>query len=198
MSMSWRSLLSAYTDLLKRRPIATNAAQGAFLCAGGDAAAQAIERRPGEGGASTSDAPFESRRCASAAVVGTAFSALIYPNVYRLLDARWPEATLRAVVSKSLAEVATLGTFGNAGSIGSRVLLEGAGCAAARDQVTREMFFVLRNELRIWLPWNVFMFAFVPPFLRPGSTMFVEAGWTTYLSVVAHRQTEPTVEGVYR
>ena len=197
--MPWRALLSAYSDLLKRRPFATNAAQGAFLCAGGDAAAQAIERWPGDGSASTSTTGFEGRRCASAAIVGTAFSALIYPTVYRLLDARWPAATLRAVISKSLAEVATLGTFGNAGSIGCRVLLEGDGCATACDQISREMFFVLKNELRIWLPWNVLMFAFVPSHLRPGSTMFVEAGWTTYLSVVAHRQTEPAaVEDAHR
>ncbi|KAL1525378.1 hypothetical protein AB1Y20_020238 [Prymnesium parvum] len=178
-----------YSSLLRSWPVSTNAVQGAVLCAVGDIGAQILERR---------DAPdvepstLGVRRCASAAAIGTAFGAFIYPTAYRILDARWPTTSIRTVLMKSVAEVATLGTVGNAFSIGGRVVLEGDGPSAACEQISREMMFVLKNELRLWLPWNVFLFALVPAHLRPGSTMLVEAGWTTYISWVAHRKDAAT------
>ena len=173
-------LAATYSALLKRRPMATNGMQGAVLCGAGDLLAQQLEGQH----------EADSWRCASAAAVGVGFGAFAYPIAYRVLDSRWPGSSMRAVVTKALAEVATLGTVGNAGSIGARGFLEGRGSSAVSTQLWHEMPAVLLNELRVWLPYNVVAFALIPAHLRPGATMLVEACWVTYISLVAHRPHE--------
>jgi hypothetical protein len=98
--------------------------------------------------------------------------------VYRLLDGTWPGTSGRAVVFKSLADIALLGTFGNAASMGLRGTSSTDVCAA--------MPGVLVNEMRVWLPYNLFAFSLIPAHIRPTTTVLLTFGWSTYISHTAH------------
>ena len=155
---------SLWLKQLQRRPVLVNGAQGSVLCAAGDATAQWLESAP------SLDRP----RCVRAAAIGTFFAAIVYPPVYRQLDVVWPGTGVRAVVSKSLSECALLGMFGNATSI----WLRGA-------EPREVMPGVLLNELRVWLPYNLLAFKFVPVHVRPTTTMALTFCWHTYISATA-------------
>ena len=167
-SKMWRRISAAYTSALVHRPITTNGLQGATLGAAGDVLAQAIEESPS----------MSTSRAVRAAAIGGFWSAVLVPAVYRLLDGTWPGTSGRAVVFKSLADIALLGTFGNAASMGLRGTSSTDVCAA--------MPGVLVNEMRVWLPYNLFAFSLIPAHIRPTTTVLLTFGWSTYISHTAH------------
>lgn len=178
-------MLQAWARRLRERPISTNAAQGAVLASLGDASAQWLEARTAA--ARLEPLSFAPQRMLRAAAIGAAFSGCVYPPVYARLDAIWPGTAFGAVVRKSLAECALLGTLGNATSL----LLRGLPASS----VAESMPGVLLNEARVWLPYNLLAFRLIPIHVRPTSTACVTLGWHTYISWLANpaNRAEPEV-----
>jgi hypothetical protein len=167
-----RSLIDAYSRLLRERPIATNTAQGATLAALGDVTAQWLEGRSGD-----------AKRTLRAGCIGAGFAGFVYPPVYARLDALWPGTLWPAVLRKSLTECALLGTFGN----GTSLLLRGL----PPSDVLASMPNVLLNEARVWLPYNLVAFSLVPRHIRPTTTSCLTVGWHTYISWLANDAPRP-------
>ena len=46
-------------------------------------------------------------------------------------------------------------------------------------------FVRLLNEMRVWLPYNLLAFKFVPVHVRPTTTMALTFCWHTYISATA-------------
>jgi hypothetical protein len=145
----------------------------------GDAIAQRLERR-------AETEPVDARRMAGASALGVLFSGFIYPPLYSLLEGVWPGTAVRAVAAKACSDVALLGLFGNATSISGRLLLAGRAPSEVAHNVRETMPSVLVNELRVWLPYNLVAFRFVPTAIRPTTTAFIALAWQVYISWTAH------------
>lgn len=76
--------------------------------------------------------------------------------------------------------------FVNGVSISSRGFFAGRKPNSAVRHVAREMPHVMLNDARVWLPYNMLVFSFVPPYIRPTATSFMEASWQTYISLRSH------------
>ena len=50
---------------------------------------------------------------------------------------------------------------------------------------------MLLNEVRVWLPYNLLAFRFIPINIRPTSTAVVMLGWNVYLSHTSARDIPP-------
>lgn len=169
-----------------------NGVQGGLLGGTGDAIAQRLERRAYEAEG------IDVRRMAGASALGVLFSACIYPPLYALLDGVWPGTTVRAVVAKACSDVVLLGLFGNATSISGRLLLSGRTPSDVTRSVRETMPAVLVNELRVWLPYNLLAFRFVPIAVRPTVTAFISLTWQVYISWTAHAPSRPTATTLLR
>mmetsp|Transcript_506 Transcript_506/g.1667 ORF Transcript_506/g.1667 Transcript_506/m.1667 type:complete len:200 (+) Transcript_506:184-783(+) len=174
-------LVTAWLDALRQRPRLINSGQGALLGGMGDGIAQTIEQRPG-----SSSVKFNLHRLLGAGAIGLIFSGFVYPPFYAVLDARWPGTKLRAVIAKACSDVALLGVFGNAASISGRLLVAGTPQHDILYRLVDSMPSVLFNELRVWLPYNLLAFRFVPTDIRPTSTAFITLCWQVYISWTAH------------
>jgi hypothetical protein len=60
------------------------------------------------------------------------------------------------------------------------------------EHVANELPTVTRNDILVWLPYNMIAFSMVPPMLRPTTTAIMEASWQTYISVRSHDYTTTT------
>ena len=193
-----KSLLTAATTTLKNHPVAVNGATGATLCAGADIIAQRLERsRSG----CEADGRFDRRRFLSAALIGGSFGGFVYPFAYARLDRIWPGSSFVSVLQKSLVEIATVGIFVNSVSMSARgLLVPGRRPDDVVAHVIRELPAITLNDMRVWLPYNLLAFGFIPRFLRPTTTALMEAMWQTYISLRAHDYQVPTreVEGALR
>ena len=168
--------------------VAWNACTGATLCAGSDCIAQVLEQRR----AQKQKPMIDRKRVASAALIGGGFSACVYPFAYARLDSLWPGTQFLTVLKKSIFEICTVGLFVNAVSISSRGALSGRSFGEIGKHVKEEMPMVTLNDARVWLPYNIIAFTFVPAYLRPTSTAFMEASWQTYISLRSHNYQRPT------
>jgi hypothetical protein len=111
--------------------------------------------------------------------------------VYGALDKLWPGTTFRAVATKSVAELVPMGIGANALSIGWRAAVGGSSPSEVSARLQRLMPGVLLNEVRVWLPYNLLAFRFIPINIRPTSTAVVMLGWNVYLSHTSARDIPP-------
>ena len=177
-------LLQRYSHALKRWPLAANATQGGAIGATGDAICQKYVDQDADAAQ-----PLDRRRTAMAATIGVGFSAFLYPVLYRRLEAAFPGLGVRAVVAKALSDCALFGVFGNASSLYFR--------GAEPDDVLQKMPGVLLNEMRVWLPYNLFAFRLVPLHVRPTTTACLSLCWNVYMSYTAANDDEE-VAAIYR
>jgi len=183
---------------LRQRPALLNSITGCILFAGSDALAQKIEVgdplvvailpfRTAD--AETVDVPggeFNYRRFVTSGVLGIFFGGFVYPKAYGILDRRWPGVGIRQVVTKSLVEIATVGIFVNSVSMAARGILVGRPKREVARHVAGEMPYVTVNDFRVWMPYNLIAFGFIPAFIRPTTTAMMEASWQTYISLRSH------------
>ena len=97
-----------------------------------------------------------------------------------------PGTHLLTVFTKSVVEIATVGIFVNSLSMASRGSLAGRRIGDIFEHVRTEMPKVTLNDVRVWLPYNMLAFTFIPAFIRPTTTALMEATWQTYISLRAH------------
>lgn len=113
-SLSARRISILLLDAVKCRPILLNSISGCVLFAGSDALAQRIEydrRHRCRLDESQSVFRFDCRRMLSTGALGVFFSGCMYPKAYAILDQAWSETSVRHVVTKSLVEIATVGSL---------------------------------------------------------------------------------------
>ena len=177
---------------LQRQPIVTNSLTGAALCAISDGLAQKY-KNPAE-----LDTPAEDlldcssgngldiRRLCAAGILGAAFGGFVYPFCYSKLDSMFRGAAFSVVLKKSIVEICTVGVFVNSVSMATRGLVQGRPARDVSSHVASELPRVMMNDCRVWLPYNLISFSFIPIALRPVSTMCMEAAWQTYISLRSH------------
>lgn len=175
------NLLAALSAAIQQNPILMNCVTGATLCSGSDFIAQRIEASDTSMGCKT-----DLRRFISAGILGGVFGGAIYPMAYAQLDTIWPGTQLSSVLQKSCIEIATVGIFVNSVSMSTRGLLAGRRREDVAKHVLREMSTVTLNDVKVWLPYNIVAFTFIPQFLRPSTTALMEAMWQTYISLRSH------------
>ena len=114
----------------------------------------------------------------------------VYPAAYARLDALWKGTHFAAVLQKSVVEIATVGIFVNSVSMTSRGLLVGRSPHEVAGHVVQEMPEVTINDARVWLPYNMIAFGIIPVAVRPTTTLLMEAGWQTYISLMSNNYHE--------
>lgn len=183
------SYSSRWISALKARPDLLNSLTGCLLFAGSDGFAQVLEGKGKEGGEE-----FSHHRFLTSGVLGVFFGGYVYPRAYARLDHIWPGSSWRQVIKKSLVEIATVGIFVNSISIAARGMLVGRSTQDVLPHVADEMPHVTINDFRVWFPYNLVAFGFIPPLIRPSTTALMEASWQTYISIRSHAYVEPHLE----
>lgn len=172
-------MFAAFSSLVGRNPVVVNSLTGGSLCLASDALAQRMEQYNFE-------YEFSTSRMLSAGLIGSFFGGVVYPRAYARLDTIWHGKDLASLFKKSMAEILTVGVFVNSVSISSRGFFAGRKPNSVVRHVAREMPRVMLNDARVWLPYNMLVFSFVPAYIRPTATAFMEASWQTYISLRAH------------
>lgn len=126
---------------------------------------------------------FDAQRLLSAGIIGAFLGGIVYPMAYKRLDKLWVGKDFVSVAKKSIVEIFTVGIFVNSVSIGARGLMVGHDTSKVISHVKEEMPMVTLNDARIWGPYNMIAFGFIPSYIRPATTCFMEAMWQTYISL---------------
>jgi len=194
--MSTTTFFATWLRLIRKHPVAFNSLNGCVMCASSDAVAQYYENKHRKDLTTTNNKDddnveetslsFRIRRAASAGLIGFFFGGWVYPMAYARLDALWKGTHFTAVLQKSLVEIATVGIFVNSVSMVSRGLLVGRETAEVAAHVVEEMPVVTLNDARVWLPYNMLAFSMIPATIRPTTTLMMEAGWQTYISLMSN------------
>ena len=166
-------ILHSVKHHMQQRPVLANSVIGGCLFSGSDAFAQRIEEKPG----------FDAKRFVSAGAVGAVLAGYVYPFAYRHLDRIWRGKDLSSVAKKSFVEVFTVGLFANSVSMMARGLFTEKKPGEVLLHVKEEMRDVTLNDLRVWFPYNLVAFGYIPIQVRPATTMVMEAAWQTYISM---------------
>ena len=106
----------------------------------------------------------------------------------------WKGTHFSAVLQKSVVEIATVGIFVNSVSMTSRGLLVGRSPPEVAGHVVQEMPEVTINDARVWLPYTIIAFGIIPVAIRPTTTLLMEAGWQTYISLMSNNYHEHEME----
>jgi len=122
-------------------------------------------------------------RLATAMSMGVLFTSAIYPYAYARLDAWIVGQHWRAVVQKSLLEVATVGILVNSLSLWGRGVMGHHSWTETLEHVREELPRVTWNDARVWIPYNLVAFGCLPLAVRPLTTSCMEAAWQTYISL---------------
>ena len=130
---------------------------------------------------------FDWTRVGAAGIIGIFFGGCVYPMAYAKLDALWVGTAFASVLKKSITEIVTVGIFVNSVSMTSRGLCRGdKNPDIVLQHVTDELPTVTRNDFCVWLPYNIMAFSIIPTFIRPFSTVMMEATWQAYISFRSH------------
>ena len=207
-------MTSFLMNLVRRNPLVFNAATGGVLCASSDAVAQHLEghssaaqqflkENDGDMSATCShelwpylipsvlmiESPsrIDWGRVAMATCIGSFFGGILYPAAYARLDAIWVGTRWRVVLTKSIAEIATVGILVNTISLTARGFVRGdQNISQVIAHVSSQLGTVTQNDFLVWLPYNMMAFSMIPAVLRPTTTAAMEASWQTYISLCAH------------
>lgn len=156
-----------------------------------------LEDDCGEGEIGLTHDALDWRRLIAAGCIGVFFGGCVYPFAYAKLDAVWTGTALATVIKKSIVEIATVGIFVNSCSMTSRGLLRGdKDVSTVAQHVVQEIPTVTRDDFFVWFPYNMLAFSVIPSFVRPISTLFMEASWQAYISFRSH-DFEDTLEQVH-
>lgn len=174
-------LWTSISSILQKHPVTFNSITGGALCGGSDLLAQYLEHQVSP--SQEENMPLDMRRAAAAGLIGSFFGGGVYPFAYAKLDAIWKGTNFSSVLQKSIVEIFTVGIFVNTISMTSRGLLVGRDAKSVANHVKTEMPTVTLNDVKVWLPYNLVAFTFIPAYIRPSTTALMEATWQTYISL---------------
>ena len=127
------------------------------------------------------------RRVVSAGLIGIFFGGVVYPRAYQILDTLYKGKSVSLILKKSIIEIFTVGIFVNSTSMTSRGILEGdKHPRKVWKHTLSELPTVTRNDILVWLPYNMVAFSIIPPMIRPTTTLLMEASWQCYISLRSH------------
>lgn len=160
------------------------------MCSISDGLAQKYSRGDEEGldqfNTISNTSGLDIRRVYAAGILGAGFGGFVYPFCYAKLDSIFQGAAFSVILKKSIVEICTVGVFVNSVSMASRGLAQGRKVKDVSSHVVSELPQVMMNDCRVWLPYNLISFTFIPIAMRPASTMLMEAAWQTYISLRSH------------
>mmetsp|Transcript_33970 Transcript_33970/g.105151 ORF Transcript_33970/g.105151 Transcript_33970/m.105151 type:complete len:204 (+) Transcript_33970:170-781(+) len=163
---------------------ASNVLTAGAIYAVADLAAQRVADPPG----------FDRPRFAGALCLGCVWMGLCIPPVYAAAEALAPGRSPGKVVKKMLFSCALLSTFGNWVTMFARrylQVLRGVDESSSfRDCVAscnRDIWPVLRVDLKIWPLYDVLCFAVIAPDWRPVATTLMSCAWQAFMSAVSAR-----------
>jgi hypothetical protein len=126
-------------------------------------------------------------RCLGATLLGVVLGGGVYPTAYAKLDALLPGNSWRTLIVKSAVEISTVGIAVNTASLLGRASWQGTrSWESLADHVSAEIPRVTFMDARVWFPYNLLAFGWIPITIRPLTTACMEAGWQTYISLRAH------------
>lgn len=181
-----RAFFAAWLRAIQKNPVAFNSLTGCGLCVSSDLVAQYLEGNQNQNNNTEMTTAFRIRRALSAGAIGAFFGGFVYPAAYARIDAMWKGTHVSAVLQKSVFEIATVGIFVNSVSMTSRGLLVGRTTEDVQTHLREEMPAVTLNDAKVWLPYNFLAFMWIPAPIRPTATLFMEAGWQTYISLMSN------------
>ena len=166
---------ASVSSVIQQRPLTCNSLAGGTLCGASDVLAQYLESRQRRVKASPPNQAaaallverdwFCLRRTASASLIGCFIGGGVYPFAYAKLDAIWQGTNFSTVLQKSIVEIFTVGIFVNTISMTSRGILVGREPKNVLSHVRQEMPEVTLNDIKLWLPYNMIAFTFIPAYI---------------------------------
>ena len=133
---------------------------------------------------------LDTKRVMCAGLIGIFFGGIVYPQAYKVLDTIWKGSSFITLVKKSLFEIVTVGIFVNSMSMTSRGLIlfqnDSKHYNLVLQHVVKELPTVTKNDLFVWLPYNMIAFSIIPVIIRPTTTALMEASWQCYISLRSH------------
>jgi Mpv17 / PMP22 family len=129
-------------------------------------------------------------RLLGAGLLGSVYTCFIYPSTYHILDQIWPGTTWGAVIGKSSVEILTVGVMANSVSMFTRGYWQHR-CQVDDipkivQHVSKEIPVVTYMDARVWFPYNLLAFGWIPVAIRPLTTSALDSFWQTYISSRAH------------
>lgn len=138
------------------------------------------------------------KRCSSAGILGACLSCGLYPAAYGAIDKIWKRKDLVSLIQKSVVEVFTVGVVANSLSMLVRGLAPTASSSGNHSpaqvlmHMKEELPKVTLDDFKLWFPYNMAAFTFVPTPIRPLTTMIMETIWQTYMSLCSNNYEQPT------
>jgi len=129
------------------------------------------------------------KRWTSAGILGACLSCGLYPAAYRAIDKIWKRKDFTSLVQKSVVEIFTVGIVANSLSMLVRGLAPGESDGSQHSpaqvltHMKNEIQQVTIDDFKLWFPYNMAAFTFVPTHIRPLTTMVMETIWQTYMSL---------------
>ena len=189
-------LWKAYYALMVRAPLLTNMCTSGVCMFTGDTTAQWVELNR-----SNKTMTFENWK-PTRTLIAVGWNSLLFTPLFaiwfRHLDKWFPGTAVKTVMKKVVLNQCVVAIPINAGFLSYTTAVEqmlGHGSfnpLAIKERVTTQLtedlpgLFVKSNLL--WFPVNTLNFLFVPPTFRVLPTIFVSTGWSTYLSLTAHKR----------
>ncbi|KAL3929560.1 MAG: hypothetical protein SGBAC_012153 [Bacillariaceae sp.] len=138
------------------------------------------------------------KRCSSAGILGACLSCGLYPAAYGAIDKIWKRKDLVSLIQKSVVEVFTVGVVANSLSMLVRGLAPTATSSGNHSpaqvlmHMKAELPKVTLDDFKLWFPYNMAAFTFVPTPIRPLTTMIMETIWQTYMSLCSNNYEQQT------
>ncbi|CAJ1959546.1 unnamed protein product [Cylindrotheca closterium] len=129
------------------------------------------------------------KRSSSAGILGACLSCGLYPAAYGAIDKIWKRKDFVSLVQKSVVEVFTVGVVANSLSMLVRGLAPARSTSSNHSplqvftHMKAELPKVTIDDFKLWFPYNMAAFTFIPTPIRPLTTMLMETIWQTYMSL---------------
>lgn len=138
--------------------------------------------------------PIDGARVAGSAGLGAIYAGLCVPAVWHVAESLAPGVSLVKVVKKMLLTCGVLSTIGNWLTMFARRWLQvvrgvdvSGSLRACVSGVNRDIWPVIRNDLKLWPAFTLFCYAVVPYAYRPSLNALAASAWQTYVSTVSAR-----------
>eukprot|EP00127_Corallochytrium_limacisporum_P001521 Clim_evm6s63 gene=Clim_evmTU6s63 len=179
----------AYNGLALRQPLLANCMTAGTLMAAGDILTQSVEAR----------GPWDAKRTLNLSFFGACVYSPVFFASFKYLDRRFPGTSPRAVACK-VASIALVSaplintSFFAFAELGDHILRRKPAdydFELVKTRVMRkwstDLYDVIINSTKVWVPFNTFNFLLAPPHLRVAFSSVVALMWNAYLSLVQYR-----------
>jgi len=183
-------MASAFRQFFKRHTPAASAITGFGVFAAGDAISQVLEwHEMSEHERESAPTSVSWMRIFKMGTFGAALNGIGYLHWYKGLDKAFgtSRSNFGSVVKKTVADQLIMAPFAITTCLMWAATMEGTTNSEAVARVTKHLPEAWIMDCQVWPLANLFAFRMVPTMYRPSFIGFVQVGWQTYMSSVAHR-----------